>query len=263
MLDRVGVGPLVVNRGHPLNRGRVAWWLALPGTNYGGARWYDLAGSNHGTLTNGPAWRGTSRPGGWGHLLFDGVNDRVDVADAAPLDLTGPLAVAFWMNLTGVTAEQVVVSKGTSAGYFIEVISSKVGFAAGSLEMFSAATLAPNRWTHVVCTYNLATMIVYLDGASSNSTANATAPAANTDLLRIGAYSNNGLCVAGAVDDVAIWSRALSAAEVALDYRLSRQGYPGLLVRAGWPAAAAAAGATFVAREPLVVGQAVTRAASW
>jgi hypothetical protein len=74
MLDRIGPGPLVVNDGHPLNRGLVTWWLARPGLNYGGARWYDPIGLNHGTLANfgaGSGWSGTTRPGGFGQLTFD------------------------------------------------------------------------------------------------------------------------------------------------------------------------------------------------
>ena len=41
-----------------------------------------------GTLTNGPAWKGASRPGGWGHVLFDGSNDYVTVPHSARLALT-------------------------------------------------------------------------------------------------------------------------------------------------------------------------------
>jgi hypothetical protein len=52
-----------VNRSHPLARGLVSFWLPLPG-RMGRIYLDDIAGRNHGTLTNGPTWVGG--PNGFG-----------------------------------------------------------------------------------------------------------------------------------------------------------------------------------------------------
>src|SRR4051812_47331231 len=90
--------------GHPLNVGRVAWWLAGDTSPYWGAPLYrdivpksSSGGGNHGTLTGGPAWQGPAgRPGGWGSVSFDGSDDYVDCGTGASLGITGDLTIAGW-----------------------------------------------------------------------------------------------------------------------------------------------------------------------
>ena len=96
-----------VNWGHPLNRGLVFWGLVTPGT-YSGTRFTDLtnpgSSGNHGTLSGSssdgpPAWQGTNRPGGWGHLKFDGgtTEHLIKLLDHESLDFdTGDFAWSFW-----------------------------------------------------------------------------------------------------------------------------------------------------------------------
>ena len=65
----------LVNPRAPLNRGLVSWWLALPQRS-GGPKLFDIAGRNHGTLTNGPTWSGPfGRLGGFGTVKFDGTDE--------------------------------------------------------------------------------------------------------------------------------------------------------------------------------------------
>src|SRR5690349_1214055 len=95
-----------INQDHPLNHGRVAWWLTLPGLE-GGKYLYDLCGRSPGTLTNmtttSSGWRGTTRPGGYGHLLFDGSNDVVNMT--VPSQTTTGFTATAWFytdpTLTG------------------------------------------------------------------------------------------------------------------------------------------------------------------
>src|SRR4051794_12692902 len=101
MLDVTGLDAAVnlldpADRLHPLNRGKVAWWLALPGL-MGGPRWRDLIGMDDGVLTNGPAWKPTTRPGGWGQLDFSA--SHVAVADAPALRVAaGDLTIGAWVH---------------------------------------------------------------------------------------------------------------------------------------------------------------------
>lgn len=83
MIDRIDDIDLLdpVERDHPLLRGCVSWWVPLPNL-YGSTKYWDVIGRNHGTLTNGPTWRGD------GSIAYDGTNDYISVADTAALNPT-------------------------------------------------------------------------------------------------------------------------------------------------------------------------------
>lgn len=55
-----------VNRGHPLNQGKVAWWMVLPHL-MGGPNWPDLMSGQKGSLGASTLWTPSSvRPGAMG-----------------------------------------------------------------------------------------------------------------------------------------------------------------------------------------------------
>ena len=59
-----------------------------------GTAWSDLAGSNNGTLTNGPTFSSANG----GSIVFDGSNDRVDTG-VNPATLVGdgnPATISAW-----------------------------------------------------------------------------------------------------------------------------------------------------------------------
>jgi hypothetical protein len=240
-----------LNRDHPLNRGRLAWWLALPGLD-GGRMWYDLAGTNHGTLTDMAAtatsgWWGTTRPGGWGQLAFDGVDDTV----TAPL--VGPLAdysIATWVYLADASREGAFVKVGDEAdGVGIGVGSGTLNVAGNNLIMLAeqvawndSGVAIGTGWHHVGITYDGSTLSFFIDGrVVAQQGATSLGPTGSTHL---GGYIAAGFprFFAGPLDDVSIYDRALAAAEFRALYDLSRRGYPGVLNRAAPYLMTAAAG---------------------
>jgi len=69
-----------------------------------GTTWSDLVGSNNGTLTNGP----TFDSGNGGSIVFDGVDDRVDVSNISTSDFNGEATLLCWVacNSNSPSAEQ-------------------------------------------------------------------------------------------------------------------------------------------------------------
>ena len=70
-----------VNWSHPLNRGKIGWWLVIPSL-YGGNVWYDLAGQANAASpaafhlnATSKGFQPTSRPGGYGHIASTGGNN--------------------------------------------------------------------------------------------------------------------------------------------------------------------------------------------
>lgn len=89
----------------------------------------------------------------------------------------------------------------------------------------AAAVLTDNVWQHVCWTYAAGTIRAYIDGAEITMTPDGNsnwtgAPHAYTTYLRVGCmYTNQNIYWhAGEIDDVRIYNRALSAAEIACIY---------------------------------------------
>lgn len=242
-----------VDWSHPLARGLVGWWMVGPNPGWrGGATLRDLVRggkkANDGTLTNGTSWRGSDRPGGRGHLQFDGVDDYVALA-SNPFDAASAWSIAAWVKYTG-TARRIYFSKGDhgTATYFgLEVNHFEGGAgtwglrSAGALCLFYAAGLAPGAWLHLAATLPAAGAgsagKQYVNGSLVTSTVppggNHAASEATT-LSRLGARDVSGavsLPLAGLLDDVRVYSRVLSAGEARALYDNSRLGCPGLLSR--------------------------------
>jgi hypothetical protein len=79
------------------------------------------------------------------------------------------------------------------------------------------AALPLNTWTHVAVTYDGTTLRVFINGTQAGSAAVAGSIAASTGALRIGGNSVWGEYFNGLIDEVRIYNRALSAAEIQTD----------------------------------------------
>jgi Concanavalin A-like lectin/glucanases superfamily len=69
----VRIGTL--NTAHPMVRGLLGWWVVQPATA-GGSTWWDVLQRYSGTLVNlgvGAGWMPTARPGWLGEMRFDGT----------------------------------------------------------------------------------------------------------------------------------------------------------------------------------------------
>jgi len=81
-----------------------------------GTTWYDVGGSNNGTLTNGPTFNSDSG----GSIVFDGVNDYVQIAgpNQGPLSTigTGNFTICVWATNTGSSAYRWFLSNWLTTG---------------------------------------------------------------------------------------------------------------------------------------------------
>ena len=252
-----------INRGHPLNRGRVAWWLTLSG-GVGGGTWRDITNNkNTGVLTamgnanNG--FRATNRPGGWGNVLFDGTAGYVALGSPSSLNLLGPMTVAAWVKTTSVGAgSKSIISDCNSAGAIIQWLfeinrtAGRFGLAwsnatgsAYATPTDTGTTLVINTWYRLVAVRRGVAgswgIDFYANGVLSSTASDSTNPSAQQGAAIGRAGMFNGNYFPGSIDDATIWNRALSPAEVLQDYNLSQRGYPGVLNRLHWPMNFAAA----------------------
>jgi hypothetical protein len=91
-----------------------------------------------------------------------------------------------------------------------------MGLSVASANLMAPNPLPLNAWSHVAATYEGTVMALYVNGVQVASQAQSGAVATSTDPLTIGGNSS-GEDFAGIIDEVRIYSRALSANEIQSD----------------------------------------------
>lgn len=217
-----------VNLNHPLNQGRVAWWMALPHLA-SGPTWTDLMGLNHGTLTGmgnaANGWRSTTRPGGSGHVLFDGATGYI----ATPLVLAPAFTVAAWERVPAAPGGfPMWLSAPGSPDFELGYSASNV-FYSGNSFLTSTYGADDGNWHRILFAVGGGTATFYLDGRPRQTVS--YTPTTFSGPLYIGEYYGNGYRFGGEMDDVGVWNRKLTDPLAWLDFDLSRGSYPGVMNR--------------------------------
>lgn len=220
---------------HPLNQSLVSWWLPLP-NNSGGSRLFDLRGGNHGTLTSGPTW--TAGPNGFGAVQFDGSNDYVDLGNAPQLEITGHLTLAAFVRTTDLSGyrELLQCAQGGSPfngyGFGTGSNGNKFGYwQNGFSDWQNSGTDCKDDKYHLwTVTVDSATGSFYLDGRP-DGTFSAGSRSASGQQKSIGAGANVPRYLACKLGCLWVYSRALSASEVAGLYDQTLRGHPDTLRR--------------------------------
>ena len=186
----------------------------------------DASGNaNTGTLTNGPVWTTQGKYGNG--LTFDGLNDFVSVPDNATLDLGGTGTIEAWVRLNAINRWNSVVAKGNSNSdpahnYAMEITDANIilcilGNGTSSRVLSSSTPMTAGQFRHLACTWNGTTLSLYIDGVLNTSVTQNLTPAGNTSPLYIGQFGGNSDRLSGIIDEVRIYNRALSQAEIQFD----------------------------------------------
>jgi hypothetical protein len=157
-------------------------------------------------------------------LSFDGINDRVDVPDAASLDLTNAMTLEAWVRPSSNSGWQTALLKerGTTGHvYALYASNGATPITESYLTSYNGATapspLALNTWTHLASTYDGTTLRLYVNGTQVATKAFSGAMAATASPLRIGGNAVWGEYFSGLIDEVRVYNRALSATEIGAD----------------------------------------------
>jgi chitodextrinase len=194
----------------------------------------DSAGSNTGTLVNGPTWTAGKMNNG---LLFNGTTNYVNMGDVLDFERTNPFSIAAWVKTTsGSPGTAMVVAGKTETGtnlpgYMLSVRGDTAGDPyefelRGNSGYPSTITVqfprpADTNWQHVAVTYNGSSsasgVSVYVNGTPVTPTILGdalTATMVTAGPFELGARNGALTPLEGTLDDVRIYNRALSAAEV-------------------------------------------------
>lgn len=177
----------------------------------------DASGNGHDGTLNGTAWA-VGQAGS--ALQFDGAASNVSCALASGLPANNAnQTVSWWMNYPSVpsSVQAVVCLTNPSAGSAIQT-----GFRNGQVTVWnwggntltSAAAPSANMWHHFAYTFDGTTHSLYVDGSLVN-TSTAGAQGAAPSRLDFGLTPGWGEYYSGLLDEVRIYSRRLSAGEIA------------------------------------------------
>jgi hypothetical protein len=214
--------------------GMVAWW---PGEGDG----TDRVGSSDGTL-HGPVGFAAGRVGS--AFSLDGVNTFVDLGNAPALHVSsGPFTIAVWVKFNTLTHppgantpgtpehDMSILDKMSPTGLnqngwrLLKQTDHRVWFCLGgggsnqcgnsSHTLFGTTAITAGVWYHVAVTLSDSTMALYINGAVVDSRALPGFLDDHSTNMRIGSYALENAIANALIDEVQVYSRELSAAEVA------------------------------------------------
>jgi hypothetical protein len=213
---------LTVNAGGPppAPSGLVAAYSFNEGS---GTTLIDRTGLGRTGTVSGATWSSAGRNGG--ALSFDGVDDLVTVADHNSLDLTTGMTIEAWVRPSSVSGWRAVVQKmqGFEGLAYTLYAGSPTDMAAAHVtttsvvRVPSTAPIGLNVWTHLAMTFDGTTVRLFIGGSQVASVAASGSIVTTTGVLRIGGNGPPGGYFQGLIDDLRIYNRALSAAEIQSD----------------------------------------------
>jgi len=208
----------------------VAYWRLgdLTGTSAA-----DASGNGHaGTYSGGVALGRAGAVAGTNDaaVLFDGTSGQVTCGHPTAFDLTSNFSLECWFQAVALPPSsgngRWFLGKDVAGGrsYDFGLLNN-----AGTIDQcvqingtsyYGATVTLDGLWHHTVATYASSTLRFYLDGIAGPTASASTPPAVTTTDLLIGARGYSGFqeFFNGTLDEVALYSAALSAARITAHY---------------------------------------------
>lgn len=199
-----------------LARGLVGYWAMQEGQ---GTQVQDIIGNNNALFKSGPLWI----PGKFSGpaISLNGSSDYLQATTNSRFKPTAAITYCGWFYIKSIASSLRLIDcedVGGTVGFLLSqgVVSGLLCRIGGTVSALSAGTIIANTWTHIGATYDGANMRLYINGAVVDTTAKTGAInySGSSDLFigrTAGSSSNfhNGL-----VDDVRVYNRALTTAEM-------------------------------------------------
>ena len=158
---------------------------------------------------------------------FDGIDDYITAPNASSLIANKSISLAFWVyptnpnpgfpNFDGMAGFR----NNSNADFFIlhlstNTVEARFRNSSGSNFDIVYNGLNLNTWNHFVMTYDGSTLELYHDGVSVGTQAANGFITSTTETLYMGnlVFQTTNFYLGGQLDDVCLWSRALSSTEV-------------------------------------------------
>ncbi len=191
----------------------------------------DISGNgNNGTIYNSPniAWTSSGKFGG--AMKFNGINGYIEIDRSNSLEPKNSITIEAWIyqpvspNDAEFPAIVYKNSQGSNKDYVLFLQNDNYLFAVGngtSRKLLTTSEII-GQWVYLVGTYNGTMVNLYKNTILSDSKPFSGEINYTSNNIKIGHYGNY---FNGSIDEVKIWSRALSEEEIRFHYLSSFQKY--------------------------------------
>ena len=179
----------------------------------------DTSGNNlHASPINGVA---TASGKVCSALSLDGINDYAEIADNANLDISDKLTVMAWIRPDRIPSSGLMTILSKDENYEFHINSAgNINWwwnnSSGATREFNSSVTVPiNVWTHVAIVYEPGNQRIIINGVESGTRTYNETLRTNNDPLHIGGDQLfAGRYFDGLIDEVKVYRRALSTAEI-------------------------------------------------
>ena len=177
-----------------------------------------------GALVNRPTW--TS---GWlgGGLSLNGTNDYVQIPNPGPLS-PQKLTLSLWVNPSSFAnangssmLANVGLRDGSDGHYGLAIDTTgrpvamvSIGEGEGNTSYLKGSALTVGQWSHLAMTYDNATLKLYVDGVGAGQVSINRVRTTSPAPLVVGRRGDAAQYFKGVLDDVQLYSQALSATDI-------------------------------------------------
>ena len=187
---------------------------------YNGTVWTDLAGTNNGTLTNGPTFNSANG----GNIVFDGVNDFVSFSTITNNIYT----IDFWYKMGGNDGTYGYFASSGDNGLAISEGGTFNGLIYGQFYYWNGVVnnlgIIPSttNWNHICALINTSINNIQIYG-NGNQSSTTTVTSMSTSITNIGRYITANLnFLKGNLASYKVYNRALSASEISQNFNATR-----------------------------------------
>jgi hypothetical protein len=188
-----------------------------------GTVWRDLAGSNNGTLTNGPTFNSENG----GSIVFDGSDDFVQCSGS--FTVTAATFVT-WIRRNGNQGayDGILLSRGTNVTGMLFYSSNLLGYvwndASNTYNWNSSLTVPDLTWCMCAISVTSSSATAYLCQSTGLTTATNNVSHTSTILndIKIGQDDLGGRFFTGNIAQAQIYNRALTPTEIRQNYNATK-----------------------------------------
>ena len=161
-------------------------------------------------------------------LSLDGTGDYIDCTNDSILTPTSAISISLWVKTNDSANFASLIDKwiNNNTGYMIHLGTSanqgKPMFQIGATVISSSVIVNDGDWHHVCVTCDNTTGYIYVDGVQTGTGSLTMTGISSLDNLKIGGDGLSGPYLIGKIDETALWSTALTSAQVLEIYNNGR-----------------------------------------
>jgi len=151
----------------------------------------------------------------------NGTNNYVTVPDSASLHLTNGMTLEAWVNMTGGQTWRTVIFKERPGGMTYSLFARSNGnrpvgqvYVNAEQNAQGTAAVPTGTWTHLATTYDGSVVRLYQDAVLTASWTVALATVSSSLHLGNASWGSANARYGGSIDEVGLWSRALTGGEI-------------------------------------------------